>query len=72
MDAGSLVPVLALLVAAVVIAALLLRIMRKRVYPRVAPPPLRAKPEAPLTAEEEEYLDSSHIIARPGGADKRK
>jgi hypothetical protein len=59
-------PVVGLLVLAVVVVILLLRFMRPRhtADARRAPPPTAdAVPASPtLTAEEQEYLDSSHIL----------
>ena len=65
MDA-SLLPVLALLVLAVLVVIVLLRFMRSR-HPAAAPAdavaPRPDVPPAPLSTDEQEYLDSSHISA---------
>lgn len=61
MDSANIVPFAALLIAAIVIAVILLRLMRSR---RAAHKPA----DAPLTVDEEEYLDSSHIIHRTDAA----
>ena len=75
MQTTSLLPVLGLLALAVAIVILLLRYMRSRhagtgrrqdtPNAGAVPPPAHA----PLTKEEEEYLDSSHISGpvAPGG-----
>ncbi|MCC6870667.1 MAG: hypothetical protein IT522_17775 [Burkholderiales bacterium] len=63
----SLVPIAAILAGAIVLVIALRRFMRARlrdhpVRPEEAPAEHCA---ASLTAEEQEYLDSSHIISRP-------
>ena len=55
MDSSSVVPFAALLIGAIIIVIVLLRIMRAR-HRRHA-----EAEQAPLTVDEEEYLDSSHI-----------
>ena len=60
MDSSSIISVLAILLVAVVVAFVLLRIMRARQR--------GATSQTPLAVDEEEYLDSSHIIH---GADPR-
>jgi hypothetical protein len=65
-------PIVALLALAVVVVIVLLRVMKARhaagdrqaAAPQADEP---AAPVAPLTREEQEYLDSSHIL--PGGRD---
>lgn len=66
MDPGNIVWVLALLIGAVLVVIVLLRIMKARRVGegRTAPPSGAA---AHATPEEEEYLDSSHIL--PGGSE---
>ena len=68
MDPGSIVPILALLIGAVIVVVVLLRVMKARAGPDRKPLPTPAPTPMPsATPEEEEYLDSSHIL--PGGAD---
>ena len=75
METTNLLPVLGLLALAVVVVILLLRFMRGRhaAHDRraAAAPEPEAPPHAPLTKEEEDYLDSSHISGPivPGGRD---
>ena len=64
MDSSSIISVLAILLVAVVVAFVLLRVMRAR--QRTAGRGATSQP--PLAVDEEEYLDSSHIIH---GADPR-
>ncbi|MCC6194657.1 MAG: hypothetical protein IT518_09345 [Burkholderiales bacterium] len=64
MDPANTIYVLALLVGAVIVVVLLLRIMKARHRAHASTPPAATAPCAP---EEEEYLDSSHIL--PGGTD---
>ena len=75
MDAKSLLPVLGILALAVVVVILLLRFMRARhavddrrtARGREA----EAPPHEPLSKDEQEFLDSSHISGPivPGGRD---
>ena len=58
MDSSNILPIAAVVVAAVIVVILLLRFMRMR--QREA----RANENTPLAVDEEEYLDSSHIIHR--------
>ena len=59
MESSNIVPFAALIVAAVVIVVILLRVMRARQRKADALP----HPDKPLTVDEEQYLDSSHIIS---------
>ena len=70
MESTNLLPVLGILVLAVVVVVVLLRFMRARRAPaerHAAHPKDEADAAAPLTKEQQEYLDSSHIL--PGGRD---
>ena len=74
MDTTSLLPVLGLLVLAVVVVVLLLRFMHARHAAdarRAATARAEAPPPAPLTKDEQDFLDSSHIGGPivPGGRD---
>ena len=74
METTRMLPVLGLLLLAVVVVILLLRFMRARhhAYDRRDAEREAEMPKAmPPTKEEEEYLDSSHIISPPvtGGRD---
>ena len=75
MDTTSLLPVLGILALAVVVVVLLLRFMRAHHAAadahRAAAAKANAPPHAPLTKEEHDYLDSSHIGGPivPGGRD---
>jgi hypothetical protein len=62
MDAGTIVPVLALLIGGAIVVILLLRIMRPR--SRGSADAAAEPPPAPVE-EDHDYLDSSHIL--PGG-----
>lgn len=60
MDSSSIIAVAAIIVAAIVIVVILLLMMRARQRKADALP----HPDGnPLTVDEEEYLDSSHIIS---------
>jgi hypothetical protein len=69
-DTTNLLPVLGILALAVAVVILLLRFMRAR-HAAHDRREATAKAEAPLTKEEEDYLDSSHIGGPivPGGRD---
>jgi hypothetical protein len=74
LDTTSLLPVLGILALAVVVVILLLRFMRARHVAhdrRQAAAKAEVPVPAPLTKEEEDYLDSSHIGGPivPGGRD---
>jgi hypothetical protein len=74
LDTTSLLPILGILALAVVVVILLLRFMRARhvAHDRSeATAKAEAPPHAPLTKEEHDYLDSSHIGGPivPGGRD---
>ena len=68
MEPFNIFAILAILALAVVVVLVLRRCMRASHHPAGAddPPVARpASPAAPMSAEDEEYLDSSHIISRP-------
>ena len=69
METTSLLSILALLALAVVVVVLLLRIMRARHADADRPvrPPAGSEAHPTLTKEQQEYLDSSHIL--PPGHD---
>ena len=69
MDIAGLLPILGILVLAVAVVIVLLRIMRARhaAADRRAAAVKADAPPAPLSKEEQEYLDSSHIL--PAGRD---
>jgi len=72
-DSSSIISVLAIVVAAAVVAVVLVRVVRARHHGAGS----AANPQVPLAVDEEEYLDSSHIIHRPdptpaGTRNKRK
>lgn len=69
MDTTSLLPILGILALAVVVVIVLLRFMRAR-HVAADRKAAAAKADAPaplLSKEEQDYLDSSHIL--PGGRD---
>lgn len=71
MDWLSLGPIAAILAGAIVLVVVLRRFMAARL-PHQAPSraegvPTPASRGVPLTAEEQEYLDSSHITSGPPG-----
>jgi hypothetical protein len=68
-ETNGMLPLLAILALAVVVVIVLLRLMRARgvAATRRAAAAQAEAPAAPLTKEEQEYLDSSHIL--PGGRD---
>ncbi|HTQ00641.1 MAG TPA: hypothetical protein VMN56_15060 [Casimicrobiaceae bacterium] len=61
MESGNVVYVLALLAAAIVIVILLLRVMRSRQAAPSESVPGDSAARAAMPAEDEDYLDSSHI-----------
>ncbi len=68
MELSNLIPIAAILAGAVVVVFVLRYFMHRRgPLPAPTPPSPVTPPSAPapLTAVEEEYLDSSHIITRP-------
>lgn len=76
MDTTSLLPVLGILALAVVVVILLLRFMHARhaadARRAARAPEAEATPAASLSKDEQEFLDSSHIIdgrIAPGGRD---
>lgn len=75
LESTNLLSVLGILALAVAVVVLLLRFMRARnaAYDRrdVQAEPQASRAQAPLTKEEEDYLDSSHISGPivPGGRD---
>ena len=60
MESGNLLPILALLALAVVVVLVLFRVMRARRATHEVPP--AKAPPTELTQEDQEYLDSSHIL----------
>ena len=69
MDVTGMLPILGILALAVAVVIVLLRFMRARHFApgRRAAAAKADAPAAPLTKEEQEYLDSSHIL--PSGRD---
>ena len=68
MEPSNLLPILAILAAAIVLVLVLRRYMASRLrdrHDKREPQPSRARPADLMTAEEHEYLDSSHIISGP-------
>lgn len=67
MEWDNLVPIAAILAGAIVMVIALRRYMRARLHDHPVQPSEEpaARCAVPLTADEQEYLDSSHIISGP-------
>lgn len=70
MNTGNLLPIAALLAAAFIIVIVFLRFIRARSRSRHADDAKRpGDPPARPTQEQEDYLDSSHIMLSPGSGE---